>query len=127
MGGIVTFAVSVIRGRISSGRLPRHFDSSGARLVRCESFARSKILRGRRTEDVVIMGTLTIEVGGIYANAKEFLAREVLSIRDGIVEYRDFALEDGQPFSPCSRCSLYHFQRWSARPVTAEEASRLRR
>src|SRR5262245_34555885 len=73
------------------------------------------------------MGTLEIEVGGIYANATGFLAREVPSIRDGIVEYRDFALEDGQPFSPCSRCSLYHFQRWSARPVTAEEASRLRR
>jgi len=73
------------------------------------------------------MGKLPIEVGDIYTNAGEVFAREVLGIVAGSVEYRDFVLQDGTPISPCSRCSLYHFQRWSVRPVTPEEASRLRR
>lgn len=73
------------------------------------------------------MGKLPIEVGGIYTNAGEVFAREVLLIVAGSVEYRDFVLQDGSPLSPCSRCSLSHFQRWSVRPVTPEEASRLRR
>ncbi len=68
-----------------------------------------------------------VEVGGIYTNAGEVFAREVLAIVAESVEYRDFVLEDGAPLSPFSRCSLSHCQRWSVRPVTAEEASRLRR
>jgi hypothetical protein len=73
------------------------------------------------------MNEFEIQVRGIYASATGALAREVLSIENGWVEYRDFALSDGEPISPCSRCSLHHFRRWSARPVTAEEQRRLRR
>jgi hypothetical protein len=74
-----------------------------------------------------MMKTFDIEVGGVYTNATELFAREVLSIIDGSVLYRDFMLSDGTPISPGSRCSLSHFQRWSARPATPEESSRLRK
>jgi hypothetical protein len=73
------------------------------------------------------MGTLEIEVGGIYTNVKEIFAREVLAIVGGQVDYRDFALSDGAPMSLGSRCSLSHFRTWSWREVTPEEASRLQK
>jgi hypothetical protein len=74
------------------------------------------------------MAKCEIQQGGVYANANEFLAREVIAITpDGDVIYDDYALSDGKPFGRQCRCSLNTFMQWAARPVTPEENSLLRR
>jgi hypothetical protein len=74
------------------------------------------------------MARIEIEQGGVYANANEFLAREVLMIApDGDVVYNDYALSDGAPFGRQCRCSLGAFARWAARRLAADEIHVLRR
>lgn len=74
------------------------------------------------------MANCNIRQGGVYANANEFLAREVIMITpDGYVIYNDYAMNDGQPFGRACRCSLSTFMQWAARPLTPEENQVLRR
>jgi hypothetical protein len=74
------------------------------------------------------MAACKIETGGVYANANEFLAREVLSITpDGYVLYNDYGLSDGAPIGRACRCSLGAFAAWAARPLTPAEDRALRR
>ena len=74
------------------------------------------------------MTTFKIDAGGVYANAGEFLAREVIVITpDGEVIYNDYFLSDGAPLGRERRCSLGTFARWAARPLTPEENRGLRR
>ena len=74
------------------------------------------------------MAALQIVRGGVYANAKEVFAREVIEITiDGYVVYNDYGLSDGAPIARHRRCSLGSFSRWAARPLTPEEIANLRR
>ena len=74
------------------------------------------------------MAKCEIEVGGVYANANGFLAREVKAITfAGDVIYDDYSLSDGTPFGRKCRCSIGHFERWAARTVTADENRVIRR
>jgi hypothetical protein len=74
------------------------------------------------------MPKIKIEKGGVYANAHDVFAREVIEIRgDGDVIYNDYALSDGVPIGRNCRCSLETFTRWVARPLAPDEIAALRR
>jgi hypothetical protein len=73
------------------------------------------------------MASIGIELGGVYANASEVFAREVVAITNDEVTYHDYALLDGAPIGRCCRCSLLAFKRWAARPLAPTEIGALRR
>jgi hypothetical protein len=74
------------------------------------------------------MPKIKVEKGGVYANAHDVFAREVIDIRgDGNVIYNDYALSDGAPFGRNCRCSLETFTRWVVRPLAPDEIATLRR
>jgi len=74
------------------------------------------------------MAAFKIDQGGVYANANEVFAREVIVVTpDGDVIYNDYGLSDGAPIGRQRRCSLGTFVQWAARPLTSEEIRALRR
>ena len=74
------------------------------------------------------MPKFRVEKGGVYANAHDVFAREVIDIRgDGNVIYNDYALSDGVPIGRNCRCSLETFTRWVVRPLAPDEIAALRR
>lgn len=74
------------------------------------------------------MPAIRIDRGGVYANAHDVFAREVIEITpDGYVIYNDYVLSDGEPLARQRRCSMNAFVRWAVRPLTSEEIRALRR
>jgi hypothetical protein len=72
------------------------------------------------------MSTFEIRVGGIYTNASEIFARDVVSIDDGDVFYHSYGYPDGNPIGSGGCCSLGRFRSWAARPLSPSEADALR-